>query len=117
MCCILRFRGDASRRRLDEVCLTKQSPRRICKAKRSSPPLSDVTRSRRCCSELPGAPPPTTLCLGLAFAQGLWTLVMPPPPRLRQDAGFLHLPLKPFEYPLKGNTTRPFAPASIRAAS
>jgi len=37
------------------------------------------------------------LSLGFAFPPSLWTLVMSPPPRLRQDASFLYFTLEPFE--------------------
>ncbi len=47
------------------------------------------------------APPSPALSLCFAFPPGLRTLEMPPTPRLRQNASFLHFTFEPLEHELK----------------
>jgi hypothetical protein len=46
-------------------------------------------------------PPSPALGFCFAFPPGLRAFEMPPTPRLRQNASFLHFTLEPLEYELK----------------
>jgi len=46
-------------------------------------------------------PPSPALGLCFAFPPCLWAFEMSSTPRFRQNAGFLHFTLEPFEYVLK----------------